>query len=126
VETNVPGVIARLVAPVVAQLSVLLVPEVMLAGTAVKEEMVGTAPVPEDALEEVVEPQPANPTQASKRASAPRFRPKELRFGELRRFRQNEPVEPMRNPKQTQSIAPAVTAVALYGLSPMDLLASAR
>jgi hypothetical protein len=32
-----PGVMARLVAPVVAQLSVLLEPEVMLVGLAVKE-----------------------------------------------------------------------------------------
>ena len=38
---NVPGVIARLVAPLVAQLSVLLEPEVMLVGLAVKELIVG-------------------------------------------------------------------------------------
>ena len=36
-EVNVPGVIAILVAPVVAQLSVLLEPELMLVGLAVKE-----------------------------------------------------------------------------------------
>jgi hypothetical protein len=41
VEVNVPGVMARLVAPVVAQLSVLLEPEVILVGLAVKELMVG-------------------------------------------------------------------------------------
>jgi len=41
VEVNVPGVMARLVAPVVAQLSVLLEPEAMLVGLAVKEPMVG-------------------------------------------------------------------------------------
>ena len=41
VDVNVPGVMAMLVAPVVAQLSVLLEPEVMLVGLAVKEVMVG-------------------------------------------------------------------------------------
>ncbi len=41
VDVNVPGVMARLVAPVVAQLKVLLEPEVMLVGLAVKELMVG-------------------------------------------------------------------------------------
>jgi hypothetical protein len=41
VDVNVPGVMAILVAPVVAQLSVLLEPEVMLVGLAVKELIVG-------------------------------------------------------------------------------------
>jgi hypothetical protein len=41
VDVNVPGVMARLVAPVVAQLNVLLEPEVILEGLAVKEPMVG-------------------------------------------------------------------------------------
>ena len=41
VDVNVPGVMARLVAPVVAQLNVLLEPEVMLVGLAVKELIVG-------------------------------------------------------------------------------------
>jgi hypothetical protein len=41
VEVNVPGVMAMLVAPVVAQLSVLLEPEVMLAGLAPKELITG-------------------------------------------------------------------------------------
>ena len=41
VDVNVPGVMAMLVAPVVAQLSVLLEPEVMLVGLAVKELIVG-------------------------------------------------------------------------------------
>ena len=40
-EVNVPGVMAMLVAPVTVQLSVLLEPEVMLVGFAVKELMVG-------------------------------------------------------------------------------------
>lgn len=41
VDVNVPGVMAMLVAPVVAQVSVLLEPEVMLVGLAVKELIVG-------------------------------------------------------------------------------------
>ncbi|MGA2458584.1 MAG: hypothetical protein ABSF85_13525 [Terriglobales bacterium] len=41
VDVNVPGVMPILVAPVVAQLSVLLEPEVMLVGLAVKELIVG-------------------------------------------------------------------------------------
>jgi hypothetical protein len=45
VEVNVPGVMARLVAPVVTQLSMLLVPEVTLAGLAVKELITGLSTV---------------------------------------------------------------------------------
>ena len=41
VEVNDPGVMAMLVAPVVAQLSVLLDPEVILVGFEVNELMVG-------------------------------------------------------------------------------------
>ena len=41
VDVNVPGVMAMLVAAVVVQLSVLLEPEVILVGRAVKELMVG-------------------------------------------------------------------------------------
>ena len=41
VDVNVPGVMAMLVAPVVAQLRVLLEPEGMLGGLAVKELIVG-------------------------------------------------------------------------------------
>jgi ribose/xylose/arabinose/galactoside ABC-type transport system permease subunit len=41
VDVNVPGVMAILVAAVVAQLSVLLEPVVILVGRAVKELMVG-------------------------------------------------------------------------------------
>jgi hypothetical protein len=41
VEVNAPGVMAMLVAPVVTQLSVLLEPELMLAGLAVNELIVG-------------------------------------------------------------------------------------
>jgi hypothetical protein len=41
VDVNVPGVIPILVAPVVAQLNLLLAPEVILEGLAVKELIVG-------------------------------------------------------------------------------------
>jgi hypothetical protein len=41
VEVNVPGVMARLLAPVVTQLSVLLEPEVILEGLALKELISG-------------------------------------------------------------------------------------
>jgi hypothetical protein len=41
VEVKVPGVMEMLVAPVAAQLSVLLEPEAMLVGLAVKEVIVG-------------------------------------------------------------------------------------
>ena len=43
VDVNAPGVMAMLVAPVAAQLSVLLEPELMLAGLAVKDVIVGFA-----------------------------------------------------------------------------------
>ena len=41
-EVNVPGVMAILVAPLVAQFSVLLEPELIVVGLAVKALMVGT------------------------------------------------------------------------------------
>ena len=41
VEVKVPGVMAIALAPVVDQLSVLAAPEVILAGLAVKETMIG-------------------------------------------------------------------------------------
>ena len=41
VDVNVPGVMAILAAPVVAQLNVLLAPEVMAVGLAVKALIVG-------------------------------------------------------------------------------------
>ena len=44
VEVNEPGVMARLVAPEVVQLNVLLEPEVTLVGLAVKEPMAGLLP----------------------------------------------------------------------------------
>jgi len=78
VDMNVPGAMARLVAPAAAQLSVLLVPEFMLVGFAVKEVIVGTEPFPGDELDEL-EPQPASPRQADRmRTSAQRCNPEEL------------------------------------------------
>jgi hypothetical protein len=55
---NVPGVIAILAAPVVAQLSVLLEPELMLAGLALNEVIVGLldAAVTVTVAVDVVEP----------------------------------------------------------------------
>jgi flagellar biosynthesis protein FliR len=41
VDVNVPGVMAMLLAPLVAQLNVLLEPEAMFVGLAVKELMAG-------------------------------------------------------------------------------------
>ena len=43
-EVNVPGVMAMLVAPLVAQLRTLLEPEAIVAELAVKELMVGALP----------------------------------------------------------------------------------
>jgi len=51
VDVNVPGAIPILVAPVVDQFSVLLEPDFMLAGLAVKEAIVGGEPVLEEELE---------------------------------------------------------------------------
>lgn len=57
VDVKVPGVMAMLVAPVTIQLSVLLAPELMLVGSAVKEAMVGTEPFE---VGETVTPQPVS------------------------------------------------------------------
>lgn len=62
VEVNVPGVMAMLVAPLVAQLSVLLEPELMLAGAAEKDVTVGTGPFPELTL---APPHANSPMQAA-------------------------------------------------------------
>ena len=99
-DVNVPGVMAILVAPAAAQLSVLLVPEFTLVGSAVKEVIVGTEPFPGGELDEV-EPQSTSPTQANRmRTSAQRSSPEELSPRDLSLFLQNELVESMRNPKE--------------------------
>lgn len=121
VDVNVPGVMAILVAPAVTQLSVLLAPEFTFVGSAVKDVIVGTEPFPEGALDELTPPQPASPAQANRtRTSAQRARPDDSGPGELRVFLRNELVESMSNPKQSQSIAHAVVAVAACGPSPLD------
>lgn len=62
VDVNVPGVMATVVASVAAQLSVLLAPESMVVGFAVKELTVGAEPFPEGELE----PQPTKATPANR------------------------------------------------------------
>jgi len=71
-EVKVPGVMAILVAPAAAQLSVLLVPAFMLVGFAVKEVIVGIEPFPEDEFDELV-PQPSSPSNRM-RTNAQRLR----------------------------------------------------
>ena len=101
VEVNVPGVMAILVAPVAAQLNVLLAPELMLVGFAVKEVITGLEPFPEEALDEVDAPQPASPAQANRiRTSRQRTSLEEFGSGEPRLFPRNELVESMRKPQQ--------------------------
>jgi hypothetical protein len=86
VDVNVPGVMAILVAPVVAQFSMLLVPEFMLVGAAVKDVTFGAEPPGE-----VDAPQPASPTQTRRaRVSAKRSSPPELSPHWLSLFLQNE------------------------------------
>jgi hypothetical protein len=97
VDVNVPGVIAILVAPAAAQLSVLLVPEFMLVGFAVKDVIVGTEPFPEDELNELADEQPAKQV-SSVRTNAQRSSPEGVSLRELSLFPQNELGESMRNP----------------------------
>ena len=69
-DVNVPGVMAIVVAPLVAQLSVLLAPELMPVGLAVKEAMAGIVPLSDVEFDD---PQPDNPIKISRtRTSAPR------------------------------------------------------
>jgi hypothetical protein len=72
-EVKVPGSMEMLVAPVMDQVSVLLAPELTLAGLDVNEVITGGEPGPEDAFDRV-EPHPARPAQASEtRSTAQRF-----------------------------------------------------
>jgi hypothetical protein len=97
VEVNVPGVMAILVASVAAQLSVLLVPEFMLVGSAVNEVIAGGVPVPEGVLEELVDPQPVSPAQANRiRAKEQKPAPEMSGLAEPRLFLQNQFAESMR------------------------------
>ncbi len=72
VDVNVPGVMAMAVAPVTDQLSVLLEPEFMLAGTAAKEAICGMEPFAEAGkLADAPEVQLASTAQENRaRASA--------------------------------------------------------
>jgi len=74
VELNPPGEIEIAVAPLVAQLRLLLVPEFMLAGFAVKDEIVGPDPSPGEGFAVTFPPQLVRPMQAIKRRTrAQRF-----------------------------------------------------
>ena len=75
VDVNVPGVMAILAAPLVAQLSTLLEPELMLVGLAENEVMVGAEPFPGGGRDEIAELQPARKTTNRMRAFALRSRP---------------------------------------------------
>ncbi len=91
VDVNVPGVMTILVVPVTDQLRVVLAPELMVVGLAVKEVIAGAEPVPEEELSEIIEPQPARLTQTSGRRSiAQRWRQEKRGFRELRPFLRNE------------------------------------
>jgi hypothetical protein len=79
-ELNPPGEIEIVVAPLAAQLSVLLAPELMLAGLAPKDVIVGADPFPWFVLVEPVVPaQPAMPAQATRAtASGKTTQPEEM------------------------------------------------
>jgi hypothetical protein len=66
VDVNVPGLMATLVAPAVAQLSVLLAPELTLVGFAEKEVIVGMEVFSEAEGDEPDEPQFTKPTLANR------------------------------------------------------------
>jgi len=66
-ELNPPGEIEIMVPPLVVQLSVLEPPELILVGLAVKDEIEGTEPVPEEEFAELpVLPQLVRPVPAAR------------------------------------------------------------
>jgi len=69
VEVNVPGVMAIVVAPDVAQLSVTLPPEVIVFALAVKELMAGAVPVPFEPEGELTPAQPPSAAQPKRTRS---------------------------------------------------------
>lgn len=96
-DVNVPGVMATLVAPLVAQLIMLLEPEMILSGSAENEVMVGAEPFPGGSIDEIAELQPASPAQTNRmKTSALRSRPKDLSSGELGLLLQEDLVEPIK------------------------------
>jgi hypothetical protein len=112
VDVNVPGVMAMEVAPVAAQLNVLLAPEFTLVGFAVKEVIAGD-PFPEDELDELV-PQPSAPTQTA------RIRSRAQIFGTEELSRQFDGMWLCGCiASKTQSIARTVVAVVICGRSPL-------
>jgi hypothetical protein len=70
-DVKVPGEMATPVAPGAVQLSVLLAPELILAGFAAKELIVGPEDLPPEEFE--APPQPASPIQAERRRSSVSF-----------------------------------------------------
>jgi hypothetical protein len=99
VDVNVPGVMTILVAPVVVQLSVLLVPELMVVSAAVKDVIAGAEPGPEPEFDIVNELQPASPTKANRiSANARRSNPEAWNPRELSPVLRNEPAESMHSP----------------------------
>ena len=81
VDVKDPGVMAIVVAPLVAQFSVLLAPEFMLAGFAVKDLIVGAEPLPGDGFDELMALQLVSSKPASRtKARAQSFRPGEAGF----------------------------------------------
>jgi hypothetical protein len=75
VEENAPGAMATVVAPGVFQLSVLLAPELIPVGLAVKEVIVGSELFSEESEEdEIDEPQPANAPHTHKIRASPQER----------------------------------------------------
>jgi hypothetical protein len=91
VDVNVPGVMAILLAPVAAQLSVLLAPESMLVGAAVKEVIAGGEDGPVGDFDDVMELQPASPKHANKiSAIEHRYSPDARSSRELNPILQNE------------------------------------
>ena len=91
---------AILVAPVVAQLSVLPVPELMPVGVAVKEVIAGPEYFPENEFNYKAELQPASPTQANRINTIAHGSNPEARSSPrvLSPILQNEPAESMRSP----------------------------
>jgi hypothetical protein len=99
VDVNDPGVMEMLVAPVAAQLSLLLVPALMLAGTATKDVIAGTVTFPVELPDEPTEPQPTRPTQTYiVRTMAQRGSPESWSPRKLSSFPKNDLGKPMRRP----------------------------
>lgn len=118
VDVNVPGAIAIVSAPLVAQLSKLLEPEIMLSGPAVNELIVGTAPFAGDCIDGFTEPQPANKAQPSRmRKCALRFRPKDFLSGELGFLSQEELVDEIGLP--SNRLLAIVSRVSVRDISPV-------